>query len=272
MNSNRGQRPLSMPRSRGQNEGGRCLSTCLLSLSALLLSVIFFSVGFTAGIHSSMGQQNNYLSSLAADLRRECNCPTGSKVGTRLGALTSSQGALHQPMEVLIDGGEKVSESAASKSTPKIKTETDLEASVPNEEEKGDALNTEERFPAEMHHFAVGMARTKKADFLEFFDTGHPPEHHQRPGSEDVLLLYGPSAIPKDKNGEMIKSSTRQGEIPTIDDPIQATAQCDRMNVIVTSTECTAILTGYESFTMQRWMRLKNNPKTGCTLWDEARK
>lgn len=119
------------------------------------------------------------------------------------------------------------------------------------------------RFPEDtMHKFVNGIARVKKDDLSEFFDFGNPMEIGKGTGQEDAIILYqsekalpAPSAEYDDGNG-----------IPLFD-PNTATSQCDAMNVIFTENpgntrQCTAIIGNFESYHIQRWMKVDTTKST----------
>jgi hypothetical protein len=100
------------------------------------------------------------------------------------------------------------------------------------------------------------MVRTKKEDFTNMLDLGVPVDLPSK-GAEDVLILYSsdfakPKHIP---NGN--------GSIPLLSME-ESVAGCDYLNVILTDksghrNQCVAIVPQYESYHVQKWMRV---PKT----------
>jgi hypothetical protein len=97
--------------------------------------------------------------------------------------------------------------------------------------------------------FVAGMVRTPKADFTSFFDLGVPVDE-PKAGAEDVLLLYTHKALPS--------KSTVLPEVMTVP---QAVENCDYLNVVLTDSsgtrrQCVAIVPQYESYHIQKWMRV----------------
>lgn len=100
------------------------------------------------------------------------------------------------------------------------------------------------------------MARTSKIDFFDQLDVGVPLDV-PKGGDSDVLFLYNrDEALPKEYKKEAM---LQQGSIPSIDmkDAVQ---NCDYLNVILTNhdkrNQCIAIIPQYESYHIQKWMRV----------------
>lgn len=119
------------------------------------------------------------------------------------------------------------------------------------------------QFPETTRKYAVGMVRTTKEDFTKTLDLGVPVDLPQV-GAEDVLILYSRAAA---KPKHIPKSS--DGSIPllSMEDSVE---HCDYLNVILTDksasrNQCIAIVPQYESFHIQKWMRVPKtlNPKNG---------
>ena len=118
----------------------------------------------------------------------------------------------------------------------------------------------ERRFPDTMERFANGIARVNKDKLDEFFDFGNPIKKGQK-GTEDALVLYhSKNAIPKDASVAHSVTFDDGNGIPLLDIPT-ATENCDAMNVVFTANpgntrQCTALIGNYESYHIQRWMRV----------------
>ena len=121
-------------------------------------------------------------------------------------------------------------------------------------------------FPADtMSRFAVGMARVRKQDFVEHLDLGVPIDLPQ-PGYSDVLLLYQRANTLPLQFAD--KQQQQQSSVPLLEMP-DALQHCDFVNVMLTDhsgtrKQCTAIVPQYESYHLQKWMRLhtdSNNKK-----------
>jgi len=118
-----------------------------------------------------------------------------------------------------------------------------------------------------MSRYLVGMARTEKMDFVEHLDLGVPvddPSSNPRTGmkEKDVLLLYQKaSALPTNYNSDSNNHSDGDGSVPMFSTQ-EALEKCDFVNVILTDhsagrNQCWAIVPQYESYSIQKWMRIK---------------
>jgi len=120
--------------------------------------------------------------------------------------------------------------------------------------------NNNRRFPTTMNKFANGIARVNKDKLDEFFDFGNPLSKGKG-GEEDALIIYhSKGAIPKDESVAHSVSFDDGNGIPLLD-PQTATENCDAMNVVFTANpgntrQCTALIGNYESYHIQRWMRV----------------
>ena len=117
-------------------------------------------------------------------------------------------------------------------------------------------------FPSTMDKYLVGISRTPKLDFVDFMDLGVPidlpKEHH---GDSDVLVLYQKQNALPSRYGEYSES------IPYFEQAKEALEHCDYVNVILTDhgngrNQCWAIVPQYESFHVQKWMRLPDEAAT----------
>lgn len=111
-----------------------------------------------------------------------------------------------------------------------------------------------------MDRFAVGMAHVSQANFTHKFDLGAPIDTPAHEGESAVIIIY---------NTESAMPNKRRNQLPTSNallSPEEATENCDHMNVISTYHEgkhrrqCLAIVPQYESYHIQKWMRV---PKEG---------
>lgn len=98
----------------------------------------------------------------------------------------------------------------------------------------------------------------KKKEFLELYDYGLPESYDDK-GQEDALILYNhKTSIPDGPQYNSIINDEGIG-IPLLD-PKEATRKCESMNVIMTNSgdlnQCIAIVGNYESYHIQRWMRI----------------
>jgi hypothetical protein len=154
--------------------------------------------------------------------------------------------------------------------TSRVEAEVKRRMAEKNNASGGDSTNKSgdklRRFPNTISKFATGVSLVSKNDFLATFDYGIPKppskrEHESDPGKDDVLMLYGSfSSLPNSaKDGAIYADG--DGVIPHISAE-EATTNCGGLNVIYTDThdgldQCIAIVGNYESYHIQRWMRIK---------------
>ena len=102
------------------------------------------------------------------------------------------------------------------------------------------------------------MARTDKMEFVSELDLGVPIEdpskNRQGQRESDVLLLYQKdSALPEHykKQKESVPKYTTE----------KALEHCDHVNIVLSDRgnrkQCWAILPQYESYNIQKWMRVE---------------
>lgn len=131
------------------------------------------------------------------------------------------------------------------------------------------------RFPKTISKFATGASLITKNDFLSNFDYGIPKppskrEHESDPGKDHVLLLYGSEkALPDTHTGMVYTDENGNDASLSIIAAQDATKNCGGLNVIFTDThggleQCIAIVGNYESYHVQRWLRI--NPNGGGSL------
>lgn len=111
------------------------------------------------------------------------------------------------------------------------------------------------RFPRTMKKYLNGMARMTKQSFMDAFDLGVPWDLPSE-GQEDILLIYNrPGAIPTAHASKIAKA----GPIPLLE-PEEALSKCDYLNIVLNdnsnSKQCVAIIPQYESYHIQKWMRV----------------
>ena len=118
------------------------------------------------------------------------------------------------------------------------------------------------RTSAGVDDFAHGFARINHDDFIQTFDYGFASQHFDSKGSGEALLFYNnKNAVPSDhKTAAAVVGNN--GDMTPLLDASTATQNCDVMNVAVINARnaatCTVILSDYESFHLQRWMRQPN--------------
>ena len=116
---------------------------------------------------------------------------------------------------------------------------------------------------ASVGRFATGLATVSRDEFANRFDMGVPLDPSSR-GNNQVLLLYGQnSALPS--NAFEKQQSSSSGKVPFIESVEEATENCAHLHVVLTDTsrsnQCIAVMGQYESFHIQKFMRLPNNGK-----------
>lgn len=126
-----------------------------------------------------------------------------------------------------------------------------LEAALNNVGSDGGPL-----FPPEVERYAVGMVHTPKDDFTSHFDLGVPNDL-PKPGEENVLILYSKRASMPTSKQSTSKTSSSIDLVSTAD----AIENCDYLNMILTHHDgqrgqCLAIVPQYESYHIQKWMRV----------------
>lgn len=123
----------------------------------------------------------------------------------------------------------------------------------------------ESRFPSSVGSFAAGMAVVDRDSLAETLDTGVPLDQSFRNNHQVLLLYQSNSALPED--GKMQAMSN--GTIPTLPVP-DALVNCDSVHLILTQPasrrQCVAIMNQYESFHLQKFMRLPESGKLDSHL------
>ena len=114
------------------------------------------------------------------------------------------------------------------------------------------------KFPTGTINYAQGLARTPKKEFFEQFDIGVPMDPVKGMESEVLLLYNRAKAFPNDyKDPSKITDDSFIPQLGTVD----AIENCEYLHVILTDhgnqkNQCTAIVPNYESYHIQKWMRL----------------
>ena len=157
--------------------------------------------------------------------------------------------------------------------------EAAVEARVKEELEKHDQQNSaghdkqsssssSSRFPKSTEKFANGMARIKKDDLVKYYDFGNPMDPGTGTGQEDALIIYQhQNSFPTSDKSIKHSAQYTDGNLPLITDPKVATENCDAMNVIFSENpgntrQCTVIIGNYESYHIQRWMKVDTTKST----------
>lgn len=210
-------------------------------------------------------------------------CGSSYLAGSLFGHQSLDSAFMHAPMSVgrLIHGEEslpgKDSDNAvyceeAEKEFIESKVKEELKKHGKKLEAKpnNSASSETRRFPKTVEKVATGMARIKKDDLNMFFDFGNPMDVGESSKWKEALMIYqSTSAVPS--TDKLLSHSTQfnDGPIPLID-PKTATENCDAMNVIFTGNpgntrQCTAIIGNFESYHIDRWMRVDTTKSTPIT-------
>jgi hypothetical protein len=118
------------------------------------------------------------------------------------------------------------------------------------------------RFPTEIGKIARAAVVVDRDDFAATFDTGVPLDPTVI-GNQQVLMIYNsPLALPKDRT--LSNAAKHSGQIPVARSALEATENCDFLNVILTDfkanrNQCWALMGQYEAFHIQKFMRLPEN-------------
>jgi hypothetical protein len=154
----------------------------------------------------------------------------------------------------------------------KLSAECDVTNKEPIRPPESHSSSTSFSFPSTMSRFMVGMARTDKLDFVQTLDLGVPiddPSSNAHTGGKekDVLLLYQKaSALPENYD----KKNKEDDSIPLYGSQ-EAMEHCDFVNVVLTDhsagrNQCWAIVPQYESYHVQKWMRVDHGQKLSSDL------
>ena len=122
------------------------------------------------------------------------------------------------------------------------------------------------RFDSTTNHFAAGLVSISRKHLFDAFDMGVPMSSNAE--KENTLILYQSNeAIPN--NITIQQASQYNGDIPVMTDALEATENCDQLNVLFTKTphklrQCTALVGGqYQGYHIQRWMRVVGSKEFG---------
>jgi len=113
-------------------------------------------------------------------------------------------------------------------------------------------------FPSEtVGRFAVAMGSVSKQEFTDTYDLGVPLDP-PKSGSEDILILYSSAKALPTSFGE------DHNQIQHLSMP-DAVENCQYLNVLLTDhgnrQQCIAIVPQYESYHLQKWMRVDKHGK-----------
>lgn len=125
-----------------------------------------------------------------------------------------------------------------------------------------DLTSQKRRFPKTMEKIANGVARVKKDDLGEFFDFGNPMDPAKGTGEEDAMIIYqSKSSLPSSDKSLAHSAEYNDGRGIPLTDAQTATENCDSLGVIFmgnpgNTRQCTAIIGNFESYHIQRWMKV----------------
>jgi hypothetical protein len=111
--------------------------------------------------------------------------------------------------------------------------------------------------------YLAGMATVTKDSFVKQIDPGVPLDE-SKDGNSDVLILYNSiGSIPNRHRAD--DSLNRNNRNPRLSMP-EAVENCELLHVVLQHNtggrkQCVAIVPQYESYHIQKWMRLPNNRK-----------
>lgn len=136
---------------------------------------------------------------------------------------------------------------------------------------KGDVYTTQEDVldSSKIGNFVRGMAILPKSNLTNALDLGVPLDQLKE-GSDHILMIYSrDQALPSVLNSEnpaAIAASKGGDTLLPVLDMEAAAAKCDYLHVILTDhskqrNQCLAIVPQYESFHLQKWMRIDKHGK-----------
>ena len=138
----------------------------------------------------------------------------------------------------------------------------DSRNAIPQQQE---SQGTTKRFDMQLNHFLTGAAAVNRQNLFDTYDFGVPISDFA--ANQNTLFLYDHHALPND--AKIRNAAGNNGEIPVID-AVQATENCDAMNVIFVKNpqnalrQCYALVGGqYQGYHVQRWMRIEGEGAHG---------
>ena len=221
-------------------------SVTMKQLKQMMITMILVTASFYAGTLSGMHASKHHFASLKIYRSAEVECPVE--------CLSSSNIIAEENSRIEETVQRQVSEELARR-------EENDHPSKRQEPNVSNPLNT--RFGPNMSKYVVGMAKTTKKEFASIFDYGTPLDDKIDLGASEVIILYSHkdalpfSLDPDRKNATVYDDGNGIPMLGTRD----ATENCDSLNVVVTRAmgrlhQCVAIMEGYESYHIQRWMRI----------------
>eukprot|EP00804_Cyclotella_cryptica_P000987 CCRYP_012341-RC/>CCRYP_012341-RC protein AED:0.07 eAED:0.07 QI:286/1/1/1/0.83/0.85/7/369/700 len=133
-------------------------------------------------------------------------------------------------------------------------------------EVKQEPSSKKPRFGSHLNHFASGLVSISRKDLFNAYDFGVPMSSNAE--IEDTLIFYqAAAALPS--NATVNSAASYGGDIPHVNNALDATENCDQMNVLFIKTpntlrQCTALVGGqYQGYHVQRWMRVVGEGEKG---------
>jgi len=216
-------------------------SSVLKSLSInLLVGAVMMYVGIGIGIRVELQDCTKECAKQTVDTLRQSVAGDISGSG---GGSDNGEGERILKSEAAVECA-KLVENACGKSSSKAKTET--------------SKSTGTRFPYNVKLFATGLAQVDRETFAKRFDVGVPLDKSEH-GNDRLLILYNdPMGLPNDE--DLARAIGGSGEVPLIENIEQATENCDVLDLTLiqskTKRQCFAMMGQYQSFHIQKFMRL----------------
>jgi hypothetical protein len=135
-------------------------------------------------------------------------------------------------------------------------------------EVKQESSSQKPRFGSSLDHFANGFVSISRKNLFNSYDFGVPMSSNA--DKESTLILYQ-SAAALPSNETLKLAALYDGDIPHMNNALDATENCDQMNVLFIKTpnslrQCTALVGGqYQGYHIQRWMRVVGEGEKGKT-------
>jgi hypothetical protein len=120
------------------------------------------------------------------------------------------------------------------------------------------SVEGEQYFPRELGKIVTGMARVDRDEFASNFDMGVPLDQSTK-GNRNVLILYNyDDSFPSSNLFD--KAQAKESHNVPLLSSTEATENCENLHVVLTDftrkRQCIAVMGQYESFHIQKWMRL----------------
>ncbi|CAB9514754.1 Nucleotide-diphospho-sugar transferase [Seminavis robusta] len=174
----------------------------------------------------------------------------GIGVGVRVGFVDCKKECLKQESNILLKSQLMAGQRSMEEKNPV--------ACDQKSDGGGGGGSSGKRFPDNMSHFLTGMAQFDRDKFNTRFDVGVPLDPSSRNNDKVVLLYNDPQSLPDDPS--LVDRIIGGGDPPEIADIEQATKNCDVLDLILvqpkTKRQCMAMVGQYQSFHIQKFMRL----------------